>query len=179
VTEPVRLVAVLGYSHGDGEGIHPICAERLRHAEGIAAGARAVVLSGWSRSPNARGEAELMRDEWSGPDVLLICDTTARSTAENAAAVAAASRELGADEVVVVTSHWHSLRARTLVRAALPPRTELRTSSPRGAAPPGLLARELVCLVGMPVQTLRLRRSSTSATMRPGPGRNASSSGGL
>jgi uncharacterized SAM-binding protein YcdF (DUF218 family) len=158
VAERVRVVAVLGYSRGRGEGLHPICAERLRHAERLADGARAVVLSGWSRSHRGRGEAELMRDGWAGPDVPLVCDTTARSTSQNAAAVAAASRELGADEVVVVTSRWHSLRAGRLVRAALPPRTAVRTSSPGGTASAGLLVRELVCLVGLPVQSLRLRR---------------------
>ena len=152
MAEPVRVVAVLGYSRRRGETLHPICAERLRHAEGLAAGARAVVLSGWSRYRDGRGEAELMRDGWKGPDVPILCDTTARSTMQNAAAVAAAARNLGADEVVVVTSRWHALRAGRLVRAALPARTDVRTSSPAGRASPGLLARELVCLVGLPVQ---------------------------
>jgi DUF218 domain len=171
MAEPIRVVAVLGYSRGSGEALHPIGAERLRHAQAISAEARAVVLSG-------HGEAELMRDGWTGPEVTIICDTTARSTAQNAAAVAAAARSLGADEVVVVTSRWHSFRAGRLVRAALPG-TTVRTSSPTGSASPALLAREAVCLIGLPVQALLLRRSSTSATIRSAPGRNASSSGGL
>jgi uncharacterized SAM-binding protein YcdF (DUF218 family) len=165
------MVAVLGYSRGRGETLHAIGAERLRHAETLSAGARAVVLSG-------RGEAELMRESWAGPEVPIVCDLNARSTAENAAAVAAAARSLGADEVLVVTSRWHSLRAGRLVRAALPG-TDVLTSSPSSTASPRLLARELVCLVGLPVQALRLRRAATSAAIRSAPGRNASSSGGL
>jgi hypothetical protein len=157
-----RVIAVLGYSRGSRAELHAVCAERLRHAETVAEGARAVVLSGWSRSHNGLGEAELMRDAWSGPDVPLICDPTARSTMQNAAVVAAEARELGADEVVVVTSRWHSFRAARLVRAALPA-TDVRTSSPPGAVSPGVLARELVCLFGLPVQTRLLRRESGSA----------------
>jgi uncharacterized SAM-binding protein YcdF (DUF218 family) len=161
VAERVRVVAVLGYSRGPGGDLHPVCAHRLRHAEKVAAGSRAVVLSGWSRARDGRGEAELMRDDWAGPRLPLICDTTARSTVENAAAVARASQDLGAQEVVVVTSWWHSLRAGKLVRAALPdPAVAVRTSSPRSVPSPALLARELVCLMGLPLQTLRLRRAS-------------------
>jgi hypothetical protein len=148
-------VAVLGYSRGLGDALHPIGAERLRHAETIATDARAVVLSG-------HGEAELMRDAWTGPDVPIVVDSTARSTAQNAAAVAAAARSLGADEVVVVTSSWHSFRAGRLVRGALPG-TTVRTSSPRSSASPALLAREAVCLIGLPLQARLLRRSRTSA----------------
>ena len=120
-----------------------------------------------------------MREGWTGPDVPLVCDTAARSTAQNAAAVADAARIFDAGEVVVVTSRWHSLRAGRLVRAALPPGTVVRTSSPRGRVSPILLARELLCLAGLPVQALLLRRSSTSPAIRTGPGRKASSSGGL
>ena len=171
MAEPTRVVAVLGYSRGSGEALHPIGEERLRHAEAVSVDARAVVLSG-------HGEAELMRDGWTGPEIPIVCDFTARSTAQNAAAVAAAARSLGADEVVVVTSRWHSFRAGRLVRAALP-ETTVRTSSPAGSASPALLAREAACLLGLPVQALLLRRSRTSAAIRPAPGRNASSSGGL
>ncbi len=110
---------MLGYSAGGpGDELHPICVARLRHAEEIAEGARAVVLSGYARH-GGRGEAELMRAAWAGPDVPLVCDTTARSTAGNAAGIAAAARALAADQVVVVTSGWHRLRARALVRSAL------------------------------------------------------------
>jgi hypothetical protein len=135
----------------------------------VAAGSRAVVLSGWSRTRDGRGEAELMRAGWAGPNVPLICDPTARSTAENATAVARATHALAADEVVVVTSWWHSLRAGRLVQAALPDSSiAVHTSSPRGVPSPAVLVRELVCLAGLPVQTRRLRRASRR-WIDPGP----------
>ena len=39
-----RVIAVLGYSGGRGAHLHPICAERLAHAERLAAGAQAIIL---------------------------------------------------------------------------------------------------------------------------------------
>jgi uncharacterized SAM-binding protein YcdF (DUF218 family) len=158
VSEPVRVVAVLGYSGRRRDVLDPVCALRLRHAEELSAGVRAVVLSGWARRRTGRAEAELMRRAWAGPSVPLLCDATARTTVENAAAVAAASQELGADEVVVVTSAWHRLRAGVLVRAALRGTgIAVRTSSAAGAAPPRLLLRELACLLALPLQLLLLR----------------------
>ena len=65
------------------------------------------------------GEADLMRAAWTGPDVVLVCDPDSRSTSDNARNIAAAARELGATEVVLVTSRWHGLRAGILLRAAL------------------------------------------------------------
>lgn len=158
--EPKRLVAVFGYSARGVEDLHPLCLIRLRHAEQLADGAEAVVLSGWSRHGTGFGEAELMRDAWQGPDVRLICDTTARNTMQNAAGIAAVARDLGADEVVVVTSRWHAPRAGALVRAALGDAdVVVSTSSPRGPQPPWLLARELVCVAGLPYQRRRVRPS--------------------
>ena len=158
--EPKRLVAVLGYSARGIEGLHPLCLVRLRHAEQLADGAEAVVLSGWSRHGAGFGEAELMGDAWQGRDVRLICDPTARNTMQNAAGIAAVARDLGVDEVVVVTSHWHAPRAGALVRAALGDADiVVSTSSPRGAQHPWLLARELVCLAALPYQRRRVRPS--------------------
>jgi methyl coenzyme M reductase subunit C-like uncharacterized protein (methanogenesis marker protein 7) len=154
----VRLVAVLGYSGRRHHGLHDVCAERLRHAEELAADGDTVLLSGWARHRNGTGEAELMRDAWSGREVALVSDSTARNTRENAAEVAETARRLGADEVVVVTSRWHAPRARTLVRAALhEPRVCVQSSSPPGSKPMALLARELVCLAALPYHLLRLR----------------------
>jgi uncharacterized SAM-binding protein YcdF (DUF218 family) len=151
-----RVVAVLGYSHRRNGRLHAICAERLAHAQRLAEGARAVVFSGWS-------EAELMRTAWAGPDVLLVCDAEARSTAQNAANVAAAARELGARELVVVTSHWHRARARILVGAALRGSgIRFSVETVRGSRPSWLLARELVCLGLLPLQLLLARRYRTS-----------------
>jgi uncharacterized SAM-binding protein YcdF (DUF218 family) len=159
MVEPVRVIAVLGFSSGRGEELHPVCAARLRHAEGLATGAAAVVLSGWSRHPDGRGEAELMRDDWSGPAVRLVCDPTASTTAGNAASIARTAEELDADEIVVVTSRWHRRRAGVLVCAAVGDRdVAVRTSSPSGRPSTKLLLREAACLVTLPVQAALLRR---------------------
>jgi uncharacterized SAM-binding protein YcdF (DUF218 family) len=115
----VKLVVVLGYSDGRTDGLHPICASRLERAAAECADAGAVVLTGSGRRPDAIPEAELMRRAWRRPAARLICEPRARITAENAALVAALAGELGADEVVVVTSWWHRLRARILFRAML------------------------------------------------------------
>jgi uncharacterized SAM-binding protein YcdF (DUF218 family) len=155
--EPRRLVAVFGYSARGVEGLHPLCLLRLRHAEELAAGADAVVLSGWSRHGRTSGEAELMRDAWRGPDVPLICDTTARNTMQNAIGVASLAHELGVEEVVVVTSQWHAPRAVALVRAALGDEIAVNVSAPRGPRQLRLLARELACLAALPYQRRRVR----------------------
>ena len=62
----------------------PVCAARLRAAGGGRGGADAVVLSGWARSPPPPSEAELMTAAWHGPDVPLVPDGDARTTAGNA-----------------------------------------------------------------------------------------------
>jgi hypothetical protein len=161
-----RLVAVLGYSARRSDGLHAVCAERLRHAEQLAAAADTVLLSGWARRRNGAGEAELMRTAWTGADVPLISDGTARSTRQNAAGVAETARRLGASEIVVVTSRWHAYRARTLVRAALrEPSVSVQTSSPAGRSPVKLLARELVCLAALPFHLIRLRARRGGAAM--------------
>ena len=152
-----RLVAVLGYSTLRGADLHPIGAARLEAAERVAGGADAVLLSGWSRRRHRPSEAELMRRAWRGPDVLLLADGDARTTAGNARAVAAAARERGADEVVLVTSSWHARRARLLLRALLPPHVLLSVVTTPRTRPPRLIARELATL--LPSQlAVRLRR---------------------
>lgn len=156
-----RLVAVLGYSTWRGEALHPIGAARLEAAERVADGADAVLLSGWSRHRHRTSEAELMRRAWRGPDVPLLADRDARTTAGNARSVAAAARKLGADEVVLVTSSWHARRARLLVGAALGPDVRLDVVTPERTRPAYHLGRELAFLV--PARALvalsRARRS--------------------
>jgi hypothetical protein len=141
----VRLVAVLGYSHHRFDGMHDICAERVRHAETLEADA--VLLS---------GEVDHMRPAWTANGVPLLTDEAARNTRQNAVGVAEAARRLDADDVVVVTSRWHAFRARTLVRAALPG-VLVTSSSPPGRPPIAPLMREVVCLAGLPYQLARLR----------------------
>lgn len=150
----MHLIAVLGYSNRRTDGLHPICRERLRHAEELEGDA--VLLSGWSRRRGRSSEAELMQRAWRGGDVRLIVDGTARSTAGNAACVAETARRLGATRVTVVTSRWHAHRAAVLIRAALRG-TPVRTSSPAGRPPPLLLARELGCLALLPYRLMRTR----------------------
>jgi uncharacterized SAM-binding protein YcdF (DUF218 family) len=141
----MRLVAVLGYSGRRDRELHAVCEARVRHAESIEADA--VLLS---------GEAELMQGAWRGGEVVL--DTRARNTRENARGVAEAARRLEADEVVIVTSAWHALRARILVRAAIgDPAVTVTSSSPPGPKPVRLLARELACLAALPLQLLDQR----------------------
>jgi uncharacterized SAM-binding protein YcdF (DUF218 family) len=154
-----KLVAVLGYSTGRGEGLHPICAARLEAAERPAEGAEVVLLSGWSRRRHRPSEAELMRAAWRGPAVRLVADGDARTTAGNARAVAAAARHIGADEVVLVTSSWHARRARLLVQAAIGPDVRLTVATPARTRPPYLIGRELAWLpVSLASRRLARRR---------------------
>jgi uncharacterized SAM-binding protein YcdF (DUF218 family) len=159
---------VLGYSGWRHESLHPVCAARLEAGERVAEGADAVLLSGWARRPGREGEAVLMRAAWRGPRVPLLADVDARTTVGNARAVAAAAQELGADEVVVVTSSWHRLRARLLLRAALGPDVKIELVSPVRSRRHLLLGREAVCLLLLPLQLRAVRRRSSAA---PLPGR--------
>jgi uncharacterized SAM-binding protein YcdF (DUF218 family) len=145
-----RLVAVLGYSGRRNAELHRICAERVAHAQAIATGSRAVLFSGMP-------EAELMRASWTGPDVELLADLKARSTAENAANIARTARELRVDEVIAVTSRWHRLRTLLLLNAALRGTgIALSVETAAGSPPLPLLARELVCVALLPVQLGRV-----------------------
>jgi uncharacterized SAM-binding protein YcdF (DUF218 family) len=154
----MRVVAVLGYSGRRASTLHPICARRLAHAEGLAHDADAIVLSGWARRGAASGEAELMHAAWQGPETQIVCDTNARNTAENAAAIARIARELGATQVVLVTSGWHARRAGLLVRAVLRGTgVDVQTSSPEGPATVRQRVRELAALAWAPVQAVRLK----------------------
>jgi uncharacterized SAM-binding protein YcdF (DUF218 family) len=115
-----RLVAVLGYSDRAVAGLHPVCAARLARAAVEARPDDVVLFSGWARGPlERRAEADLMAHAWVAPVRTQLVDRSARTTFGNAIAVARATRELGVDEVVLVTSRWHARRAAALVRAAL------------------------------------------------------------
>jgi uncharacterized SAM-binding protein YcdF (DUF218 family) len=153
----MRLVAVLGYSGFRGRGLHAICLARLRHAEALAGDDDAVLLS---------GEAGLMRDASTRADTVL--DSAAGSTRENARGVAAAARELGANEIVVVTSAWHAPRARALVRAAVGRDVHVTSSSPPGRPPLRLAVRELACLAVLPLHARGLARSRETGEQRVG-----------
>jgi hypothetical protein len=128
IGHPAGAVIVVPGTAADRDGIHTLTAEafgRLRRAEEIAreSTVRAVILSGW-RGPDGRGpsEAEQLMQAWAGPDVPVVLDETARSTAENALCAAAVIRALGeVREVIVVASWGNALRLRLAFRAALRP----------------------------------------------------------
>jgi uncharacterized SAM-binding protein YcdF (DUF218 family) len=146
----VRLVAVLGYSAWRGVGLHPVCAARVAAAAALASDEDTVLFTG-------RPEAELMREAWPAGGERVLCDTRARVTADSAAWVARAAREIPVDEIVVVTSWWHCRRAGILFRRALRGTgIEVRTvSTPSWSG--RLLLREAVAFAALP---LHLRRVS-------------------
>jgi len=115
-----RLVAVLGYSDRRTRGLHPVCAARLARAEAEARPEDVVLFSGWARgAPESPAEADLMANAWTTPVRARHVDRGARTTLGNARGVARLARELGAAEVVLVTSSWHGRRAAALVWASL------------------------------------------------------------
>jgi uncharacterized SAM-binding protein YcdF (DUF218 family) len=154
-TDAIRVVAVLGYSRRGDSTIHDICLQRLRRAEDISQPSDAVVLSGRGR---ARGgsEAALMAAAWRGKTIDLVPETESQSTVGNAQAVARYAAEVGADEVVVITSSWHRPRAALLFRAALRGSgARLRVLAPERTWPLGPVLREVACLIVLPVQLVR------------------------
>jgi hypothetical protein len=161
-------VAVLGFSGRRSGSLHPVCAARVACAQTIAAADDVVVLSGWARRGSSAAEAELMAAAWEGPSVSLVRDVGARHTVGNATSIVATAGELGADELVVVTSWWHRPRAQLLVRRAA--RTDgirLRTVSAPSPWSAGVLVRELACLALLPVQLRMVRRSARASGQEP------------
>jgi uncharacterized SAM-binding protein YcdF (DUF218 family) len=156
-----RVVAVLGYSARRHDALHPICAARVAQAQAIAEGDDVVVLSGWARRGSAAAEAELMAAAWEGPSAAILRDDGARHTVGNAMSIVGTAGELGAEELVVVTSWWHRPRARALVRrAARPEGISVRTVSAPSPLLPSLLLRELGCLAALPLQLRAVRRTA-------------------
>lgn len=107
-------VVCLGHSVKGDPRISEICRARVRKAEQIAVdlNPELVVLSGWS--PNAAGktEADLMAEEWGVEDTFIVKDPLATTTAENAFFTRGlVEGHGGIDELVIVTSDWHALRA--------------------------------------------------------------------
>ena len=157
-----RLIVVLGYSDGRSSELHPICAARLEHAATLAGDGDAVLLSGWSRHPGRLPEAELMRRAWPGAQEALLSDPDARITAENAANAAAHASELGAREVVVVTSSWHRARAGVLFRSLLPG-VSVSVVGARTPRSPRVYLREAAAFPLVPLQLRMARRRGGGA----------------
>lgn len=98
-----------------------------------------------------------MRRAWPGPDSVLLSDPDARHTAQNAANTAAHVRELGAREVVVVTSSWHRARARALFRRLLQGVEVTVVGAPTPGSPRNYL-REAAVFPLVPLQVRMVRR---------------------
>jgi uncharacterized SAM-binding protein YcdF (DUF218 family) len=146
----VRLVVVLGYSSWRGVGLHPVCEARVAAAASLASAEDTVLLTG-------RPEAELMREVWPHGPGRVLCDADARITAESALHVARLARQLGADEVIAVTSWWHCRRTRVLFRRALQGTgVGVRTvGAPRWSG--RLLLREVAAFAALPLHLRRAR----------------------
>ena len=114
--------------------------ERLvRKAEQVAAATAAgvVVFSG-------AGEAGLMRALWDGPDVELVVEETATSTAENAACTLPLLLQRGVRDAIVVCAPAHFLRARWIFRRIYGSHDiAVRFRTARVAPTPGAIVWEL------------------------------------
>jgi uncharacterized SAM-binding protein YcdF (DUF218 family) len=156
-------VVVLGYSDNGSGRLHPVCAARLACAAELTTGEDVVVLSGWSRIPGSRSEAELMADAWSGAAREVVLDPVARTTAENAANAVRDVLRASAAEVVVVTSRWHAARAgaafRWLLRCR---RIPVHVATPDEPAPVRERLRELALWPLLPVQISRAARNRST-----------------
>jgi uncharacterized SAM-binding protein YcdF (DUF218 family) len=114
--------------------------ERLvREAERVAerTDAKLVVFSG-------KDEAAHMQGIWRGPEVELVVDETATTTAENAAHTLPALLERGVREVIVVCTPAHALRAGWIFRRIYGARgISVRVRSARVLPTPAALVYEL------------------------------------
>jgi hypothetical protein len=114
--------------------------ERLvREAERVARAvdAHVVVFSGAS-------EAGPMRDLWRGPEVELVVEESATTTAENAARTLPLLLERGVREAIVVCAPAHFLRARWIFRRIYGTgKVAVRFRLARIAPTPGAIAWEL------------------------------------
>jgi uncharacterized SAM-binding protein YcdF (DUF218 family) len=148
----MRLVAVLGYSDGRSDALHPVCAARLARARSEVRPNDAVLFSGWARRRTSAPEADLMARAWTSPVRRVMLDRNARSTVGNVLGVARAARQAGVHEVVLVTSGWHGRRASALARAALfRSRTKVTLATTDDSATPTTRLRELACWTLVPL----------------------------
>jgi uncharacterized SAM-binding protein YcdF (DUF218 family) len=115
--------------------------ERLvREAERVArtVDAQVVVFSGAS-------EAGLMRGLWQGPDVELVVEESATTTAENAALTLPLLLERDIRTAIVVCAPAHLIRARWIFRGIYGPRgVAVRFRTARIVPTPGAIVWELV-----------------------------------
>ena len=117
--EPFALI-VLGSSRrarNRDYSISRACRGAVGHAGRLAASHRpqVVVFSGWAPD-GGTSEAEQMRTLWRGPDVELVLEPTASTTAENAARTLPLVSERCIHRAVVVCTPLHLYRARWFFR---------------------------------------------------------------
>ena len=98
-----------------------------------------------------------MAAAWRGDNLSIVPETESRSTVGNARAIARYTEEVGADELIVITSSWHRPRAAVLLRAALRGSdVRLRVVAAERTWPLVPVLRELACLLVLPIQLLRV-----------------------
>jgi uncharacterized SAM-binding protein YcdF (DUF218 family) len=161
-------LAIIVPGHGalGPDGVYRIsarCRRVLAEAERLALelAPRAVVFSGWSPR-GFSSEAEQMRELWAGPDVELVVESTARTTAENAARTLPVLAERGITRAVVVCAPVHLRRTRYFFRHLYGPfgiETSFRV--PRVAPSPAGIAWELLAL---PVRRVQLRAAAAEVS---------------
>ena len=97
--------------------ISAVCRRVVQEGERLAARLRpqVVVFTGWSPARGA-SEAEQMRALWRGPDVELVVESTAATTAENAARTIPLLRERNIGRAIIVCAPLHLYRARWFFR---------------------------------------------------------------
>jgi len=150
-------IVVLGHGRLDRHGVHRIstrCLRLVHEAELLASGVGpdVVVFSGWSPSGGV-SEGEQMRDAWRGPAVEVVAETTARSTAENAARTLPLLLDRGIVRAIVVCAPTHLLRTRLLFgrlyrRAGVEPTFRVAPIRPTL----GSIAWELAALPFLPLE---------------------------
>ena len=115
---------------------------------------QAVVFSGWAPD-GGTPEAEQMQALWRGPEIEVVLEPTASTTAENAARTLPLVLERGIEQVVVVCQPLHLYRARWFFRR-LYTTHGIRTSfeAPRVVPTPSAVIWELGALT---VRTRQLR----------------------
>jgi glucosamine-6-phosphate deaminase len=111
-----RVLIVLGHrdpGRSPGDRVSDESWARLRRAGRLAQAEppRAVILTGYSRTPDGLSEAEQMKARWTDADTPALLEDAGRDTAENASRSLPLIRAIGdVRRVTVVTSGWH-LRA--------------------------------------------------------------------
>lgn len=148
--EPFALI-VLGSSRRARNGDYSIsraCRAAVGHAGRLAASRspQVVVFSGWAPD-RGTSEAAQMRALWRGPDVELVLEPTASTTAENAARTLPLVSGRGIHRAVVVCTPLHLYRARWFFRRLYSARgIKTAFTAPRTVPTPSALVWELGAL---------------------------------